>query len=296
MKEDLQLYLRIKFGNIKRLILNSSDQKKYVDLCGSVCNPIDVFKRADEHPVLIQVPMNRIRGMAMMGFPCNSESNHPYIMTVKNGYKTYDGSPLQSYHKLIQPKNAAELFGIDGNEKLRKIPTLWGETPWRGECGKHVKERRIKGIQREGIYNGVFKIDSNDGWHIVGPVSNKIGRLDIRRLFQLTDSISKKGYIPNSRVGHITGSVFIGQNEDWSFYCGQGQHRLAVCAALGYTSVPVLIKSDKIVRRSDVNTWPGVKKGYFSKEEALQVFDRIHSGRQPEWVKARWPRINNNLL
>jgi len=53
-------------------------------------------------------------------------------------------------------------------------------------------------------------------------------------------------------------------------------------AALGVRSVVVSLPWDyPVIRRSDVETWPGVASGLYRVDEALQVFDRFVEGRAP---------------
>lgn len=60
-----------------------------------------------------------------------------------------------------------------------------------------------------------------------------------------------------------------------------GQHRAASLSALGHETIPVRLTSPSsasIIRRDDVDFWPYVRTGLFSRETALEVFDRIFSG------------------
>ena len=68
-----------------------------------------------------------------------------------------------------------------------------------------------------------------------------------------------------------------------------GQHRLAALTALGNSNCPIIVgvqhdRSPFVVRRGDIDRWPLVRLGVFSRLQALAVFDRIFEGRQPRRI------------
>lgn len=75
------------------------------------------------------------------------------------------------------------------------------------------------------------------------------------------------------------------EDRNYAVLVFRGHHRIAALAALGYVEAPIRIKMKSamgIVRRSEVDAWPHVRRGYFTREQALAVFDRLLSGQQPE--------------
>lgn len=114
-----------------------------------------------------------------------------------------------------------------------------------------------------------------------GPLSEEKARLELDRLRAITKSIRHRGYRPES-AGHIPGHLMI-RDSTWKVMIRNGNHRLAVLAALGRPNVSIVITSSvgNHPRRAEARSWPNVRRGVFTEEEAQFVFDRIFDGRQP---------------
>src|SRR5690606_1945292 len=94
-----------------------------------------------------------------------------------------------------------------------------------------------------------------------------------QRLHSLRRAIEEKGYQPQRHAGHIRGYFPLADGEE-VFQISAGQHRLAVLAALGWTTVPVSFQPTfpRTIDLADVEHFPGVRSGDYSVEAASLLF------------------------
>lgn len=119
----------------------------------------------------------------------------------------------------------------------------------------------------------------NYGWQFFGPVSEDLGQMEYQRLTSVFNSIKDSGYLPEKH-GFIHGQFLI-SNDNWIWVNIGGKHRFASLAALNFKNIPVALNSRSsalFIRRLDVEYWPNVKNGLFSKADALNIFDRLMAG------------------
>jgi len=110
-----------------------------------------------------------------------------------------------------------------------------------------------------------------------GPVSDVKIEIESKRYAKLLESIEKKGYNrSNESDGDIEGGILINSNNDWRIIVNGGQHRAIVLAALGYETIPVRVSRN--VYEAEVNYWPNVISGLYTKKGALKLFRTIFDG------------------
>ncbi|MCF8094795.1 MAG: hypothetical protein K9J79_05470 [Desulfobacteraceae bacterium] len=295
IKRLLRLYLNrvaIRFGYMRSIYIRPFSET--VDFTELIEDPIEAFTRSAGRPVLMTVPIELCRGFHPMAFKISFDSSHPYIMTAHeyliNNTIDFSTSPLYSYYKYAQPKNAAELLDVPRQENLtapEKIEPLEGELPWIDSCGPHVKKSRLQIAIGEAKQYGLF-LEAGDGHQILGPISKKRGQFEIKRICNLTESIRKHGWSPASIKDHISARVLCREPGNYAYLIKGGQHRISVLAALNYDKIPVLLPG-YVSYRKDVFQWPGVLAGSLSSKQAISVFDRVFEGKQPTFLKGFWP-------
>ncbi len=274
-----------------------------LDLRGSVVHPLEGFYIARRYqPVLIDVPVSRLRGLGSAAFPCTPESGHPFIQTLLE-YETgkvrdYAGSALDSFYQHWQPKNAAEYLGVESNSEctnLQSLKPVEAVFPW----DKHDPQKQWENIQYAVNQSNVsqhVKISKDENrWHFFGPFSSAAGKLEYQRLISIFNSIKDNGYLrKNTTDGDIKGVLML-WDDDWCINISGGQHRCSVLSALGRATVPVLMfyQLPIIIRREDCSYWPHVVDGLFDNESAIRIFDRIFDGRQPWQDKDKPQKIEN---
>lgn len=236
------------------------------------------FAKLNKLPFLCYVPPKHLQGH-VMNFNFDDE-NHPFKKAVLNAIKENKKkkaikNSLEGFYEETTPSNAAEVLGL----KDKDLPVLsekepWlAVHPWENRTLEEVKKKRPNQTNRENKKNGK-DISIDEGWHLFGPVSEDKLEVEAKRVFEVLKKVQKDGYKAYNNYNNISTTILIDHEKDkmkWVVY--DGQHRTSVLSALNYKKIPVLVKS--IVSRSDVEFWPGVENGDFSKEAALKIFDRV---------------------
>ena len=271
-----------------------------LDLRGETDDPIAAAYLADKRSVLIDVAMERCRrGWGTISFALGAKSLDPIVRTardhIRDNRTTYEGSPLARYYEHFQPRSAAEVLGLPAILPFTEMPPLAAQLPWSVTVSLDARHALIR---KENRGHGA-KLDAEHGWFGFGPVSTQKGRLEMTRLGRVCDSIREHGYRRRDTMdGDIRASILIG-NRDWVCWIGSGHHRIAALSALGYTQVPIRLLSGgyrPLIRRTDVDAWPQVRSGLYSRDQALAVFDRIFEGRPPdETLPPKWGKAEATM-
>ena len=100
------------------------------------------------------------------------------------------------------------------------------------------------------------------------------------RLKNLINNIKEFGYIPSPK-DIIEGYILL-KNDDFRFVITAGHHRVSVLTAMYITNILddklISVKYDtsrikvKIVKENDVQNWFGVKSGFLTAKDALEMF------------------------
>lgn len=111
------------------------------------------------------------------------------------------------------------------------------------------------------------------GVQFYGPVSVLKGTRELQRLKKTYNSIIKYGFQPNKFDGHIRG-YFLKYKNNYRFIVVDGQHRMAVLAALKYSKVPVTFHPlmPRIIEYEKLEDFPLVKNGIYSRKLAKKIF------------------------
>ena len=182
------------------------------------------------------------------------------------------------------PKNAAEILE-SRSQALVLMSPLEANLPWR-ECGPPARQVKLKRAERQAREHGV-PLSQADGDYSMGPVSRAKGEFEFARLTRVTDSIRQHGYAPPTRQHNISGQLMEADG-DWAVMIASGTHRAAALYALGWSSVPVVVKVDKTARRRELANWTSVRNGHITPAEARAFFDRVLRGEDPAWLKTYW--------
>ena len=267
-------------------------------------NPVDLRDRTN-HPsallyygnltspsVLIDAPTTH--GYSLESFDLRVDGNHPFIRAIRHAHTT-DGSErairtvLGEYYRRVQPADATEWLGIDP----QAAPFLADQPPWArifpwedDSLRKRRHSVQSKAVAENRRQGRPLTID--DGWKLCGPVSSRFLHLQAQRLHRLYRSMRDEGYRRHDEVGgDIRAKVLVADNGRWRWLqCGGGFHRTAVACALGYRILPVRVW--RVIFRRDVDQWPQVTAGTFTRRGALQVFDRIVDGDSPAVCRGWW--------
>jgi hypothetical protein len=203
-------------------------------------------------------------------------------------------SVLASYYNLVQPVNAIELLGLESEEvpQLADEPSWAAILPWDGESIDQWREIHQAAVIMENRTAG-RTLTISDGWAWCGPVTEKKLRIEASRLYSLMVSIRRNGLKRhNGTGGDIMADVLVRQDGRWRWQARTGQHRAAVLSALHFENIPLRVV--KIVNRDDVDIWPNVASGVFSRSVALRLFDQVFEGALPPVVQLWVDSVTND--
>lgn len=270
----------MKLCSIKKLFSRDKYATLKYDLTGQKV-PLDLLYSNFKGGAAV-VPLERCRSH-MLGFTVNE---NPFIKTLvdySKGNSNYTGSVLEYYYNNYCPTSMQSVLKSD-NPSLNKYHPMATVLPW----GISTPDEKLPNIcvdpkaerllSKEAHKLGLKEKD-NFGWQFFGPVSEELGGQEYTRLVSVYNSIKEYGYRPE-RYGYIHGQ-FLVSGDDWVWVNIGGKHRFASLAALQYKSIPVALQSRSsalFIHRCDVDYWPNVKNGLFSRTDALNIFNRILDG------------------
>jgi hypothetical protein len=246
------------------------------DLRGKIDHPIAAAYLAALRPCLIEVPLSQCRGL--YGFPFTL--CHPFVRTahayVKGRVSGYQGSPLETYYGHFQPKDAGDLFALPGpSSLLHELPPFAFAWPWESIAVHDRARWRLAQIEAENERRGA-RLPISHGYPLYGPVSQEKGSIEFLSLARLVDSIRHSGYVRKDQLdGDIRAFPLIDKTCAIRYLLRWGQHRAAALAALGYEGIPVVINFTRPVRVDEVDFWPHVRDGLFTRDQALLLFDQV---------------------
>jgi len=232
---------------------------------------------------LTSIPVDKYRSH-LLGFLAQ---DHPFVKTIqeiKQGLQQYQDSELKRFYNDFQPKSFCDVLSIY-DQTFSEVPAMGAVTPWRArtplqQLKKVCVDTSVSPLLGVEAYKFGVKPEGNFGWQFFGPVSDAVGLLEFERLKSVYESISTKGYCPPPK-SHIHGEFLISDN-DWVWINLGGKHRCAALIAMNYSEIPIRVRGEygaAFVRRSEVDYWPNVLNGLFSRGQALQFFDKMMLGR-----------------
>ncbi|QTF91286.1 hypothetical protein [Halomonas sp. BM-2019] len=267
-----------------------------LDFRGYDLTPLQLAGSAGEQAVLVEVPVEKLRAFDFIGFDLARRGRHPFVMAgnqMLSGQSTgYSGSLLESYYEFVKPSSFSDvLFDQEGLKlaegQFASLTSLEASFPWLKNDPGQVRRARLREMSKEARQHGL-RGEEYLCWPFAGPVSRERGGLEYGRLQGIIESITREGYAPGAFEGHIGGYLLMRDDDEYAVVIAGGQHRVACLSALGYDRVPVLVKNDQNVSRRDSLSWRGVASGFFTKDQALNIFDRVLEGRLPDYFEKAW--------
>lgn len=228
------------------------------------------------------VPIEKCRSN-MLGYTTNG---NPFVKTLKaysDKESGYSGSLLEAYYEQFCPISMRAVLESD-NINLEKYHPMATVMPWSTATPDEKFLRACIDVNAPNILSreahklGLSTKDSF-GWQYFGPISENLGQLEYERLISVYKTIKENGYHPN-QYGYIHGQ-FLVNDKDWVWVNIGGKHRFATLAALEFKTIPIALRSRSsalFIHRSEAEYWPNVKNGLFTKQDALDIFDRIMAG------------------
>lgn len=262
-----------------------------VDLSAVSADPIAAIYLSDGAVPVIEIPLSHLR-LGWLGFPLDGSDTNPFVRTaaeyINGEVSDYRHSVLCAHYRTWQPRTMGEALGLCVSDESRLAqPAEAVVLPWSRMAGVVDPDERIEFFRRH--IGEEFRARHPDidrsvsptyGQAHFGPVTAGLGGLEFERYRNAAEYIAEFGFIPS--LGGYIGVEILADRSRWVAQVQSGLHRVAIVSALGIDPVPVAISvRPMLVRREDCLSWPGVRSGLFTPDEATMVFDRIMDGRAP---------------
>ena len=227
---------------------------------------------------MVSVPVDRCR----MNLTALHISRSPFVQTLQQSDPQYADSALFQYYESVTPSCVGDLLQLS-DSRIASLPPMAAVMPW--WCMSPERRLQQVAIETDGGFIGKealklgASVADDFGWQYFGPVSSAVGQMEFDRQRAVFQSIRRNGYNPTSYL-HVHGE-FLVRGDDWVWVNLGGKHRLNALVAMGAQEVIVSAKrkyGPEFVRREEVDLWPNVQSGWFTREEALRLFDRIMEG------------------
>jgi hypothetical protein len=287
VKNELKLLVD-KLLNPFDLKLVRASTNRTIDLTGLNVPPQSSQYYAGLNPIIINVDLTD--GCTNRWFDLSSESLDPAIFAIRtsldfglSGKDLYENvlSTLKEHKSLTGCKNAAEKLGIDTEATLLSEYPAWAAVnPWDSQ---NMKENFIQfphAVKRNRSANGL-SIETNDPEEIMRIDQDLSLPSHAMQYSTLTEKIKKNGLRYGDRYGYVTAEILVKNDKVRWKPGGEGNHRAAVAAALGYESIPVLVT--KVIHAGDIKFWPNVLNGSFSESSAKIIFENIFNAKPPDF-------------
>lgn len=261
-----------------------------VDLPPVYDDPLEAFSRnVCEQEVAFKLPLDFLR--VKSGFSFASNGYHPFVEALSEydseiSASSYERSILSTYYEQHQPKSAAEAipgFNQTPPDFLR-LPSYVVIPPWSPENPRQ-REEHVRAVHKsDNQEHGASEMTiESDGYPFHGPVLDRKGKLEYRRLKKVYQSIQANGY--NREYGHV-GVGLLKRGSDMLFLLqGSGFHRTSAMAARGEHTIPAMFTSPSIIDVDMVASWPQVRRGIWDRESAIAYVDYLFDFDSRAWAE-----------
>lgn len=278
--------------NLKIVKLNSVEPN---DLTKIKLNAIGAQYLAGHRPMVINIELKD--GRTNNWFDMTENSFDPGIFSIKTalkkGFKDEDLyndilKSLQEYYSLMKFKNASHSLNIESfdDENIKNYPWWAFVLPWDSFTFEDQIKNYPYDVKRNRLMNGL-DIPSDDPNTILKENYEKGWPSHAKQYTDLVSSIKKQGFKSGAKYGYVSAEILIDKNKICWKPGAEGNHRATVAAALGIKTIPVLVT--KIIRFEELEYWPNVRKGYFTKEQAKKIFYNIFNARTSK-IHESWVR------
>ena len=203
----------------------------------------------------------------------------------------YPGSVLEAFYRAWQPATAAETiagFTAHAPPAFHRLPSHAAYVaPWRAESVAQAWEALQEWYRR--VYSR-FGADFDPAVHgdkFYGPVHPELGALEYDRLTSVFASIRASGY---DRWQGDVRVIVLKRGSDMLFLkWGKGMHRTSAAVALGHDTIPATFfkSQETYFDVADVDYWPGVRSGLWSREAAVDHVDHLFEFDSRRWAADR---------
>jgi ubiquinone/menaquinone biosynthesis C-methylase UbiE len=185
---------------------------------------------------------------------------------------------LENFYQRFSPSTIFELLDLSESEapSLVECKAWTAPYPWEPRTIEDNLRIMSTGLVSEASSYG-FKLNILDGCSWCGPVTRDKLELEVQRYVTVMESIRQNGFLLDDDWTSAVSVVALVSDEGrYGFLLQDGAHRFSAAAALGARRIPYRVVG--MVYRGDVDNWPNVKSGIYTKVGALRLFDRFLNG------------------
>lgn len=242
-------------------------------------------------PTAFRCPISRFAHQCGLNhFP---GSWHPFVETLKeyrDGVATrYEDSILKRYYETWRPGSAAEaLIGFSrAPANFHHLPPqCLFLSPWVAHSSDEI-ERDVRRWTRADLreHGGPKAMHLEHELKYFGPVTPVVGRMEFERLISVYRRIADTGY--DRSCGDVSVRMLRRRGKSIYLNNGGGYHRVAAMRVLGYKTVPAVFHVPFVIDVEDVDLWPQVQSGPWSRERALAYANHLFDFDSRAWARRK---------
>lgn len=209
------------------------------------------------------------------GFRYGCGEYHPYETYI---VRLHHKEPLEKirdeflqFLKFYRPRDFGQLLGVD----LSRQYPLW-LYPWRSRLKywyakyRHTSAMSVWYASPDKIPDIITHFSSTG-------VPRRMIEKEYGWLHGAYESISVEGYKPE-KYGYPHAQLLHGYDGEIACLMLDGNHRVSALSALGYESLVVKYHKSKSIHIQHIDDWTGVKTGFYTKNDALKIFNAYFVG------------------
>jgi len=245
-----------------------------------------ILYRTTIEPLYTSLPLDkaRINGKTLV----DGDNCHINIIALKKAL-SYDDHKIQ-YKKLEETLieyasteskknlNLNRSLGLSDEESknLADVPSWAKIYPWNytENLQKQIATTNFSTFIENSKRRGP-RINATQGGAQYPLVNRERATFEAKLLFKLYNSIRSKGYVESKNKHHdpVGAIIAIDSDSNWCWAVSAGIHRCCVLSLSNIPSINVMVK--KVLYREDVDSWPNVRNGLYTRDAALKVFDHM---------------------
>ena len=248
-------------------------------------DPLEAYYVAVQgHRASFLCPISEI--IDLQGFRFCPPNWHPFVAAIQkleaHGAEEAEAL-LERYYTSFQPANAAEAYHDFPDAPplyARSKPHLFRLAPWHFETPEQMIGKIERWMLNDSIHQGKALSIQVGGYPMYGPVSPDKRKIELKRLADVWRSIRTHGY---DRIHGDCRFLILRRGSEIRYVIGGGgYHRTAAMAACGYDRVPgEFWPRPAIIDTADVDHWPQVRRGVWSRGQALSYVEHLFRHRVP---------------
>lgn len=232
-------------------------------------------------------PLNRM--IMLNGLTFGHSGWNPFSETsrqIRSGDIEIQNSVLHRYYASWQPVDASNaIIGLRQSCQSLKgaSPHLYYFVPWRSYSLTKVEKQVLSWFHADMRTHGFSAISiEKDGFKNHGPASAELVVAEITRLRNILSTLIETGYDRNYGEVRVW---LLRRGDEVRFVNRGGLHRAAAMDALGSQTIPANFVEPAIVDINDVDYWPQVRLGTWTRSEALSYFHHLFDFDVKSWAK-----------